>query len=137
MAEESLVKEVLSEQMIAVGHELVLRLDRAGFPLAGALWIFDPENNEWRLLLASPSVRTEGPRAAYSRVAEVLQDLRSALSLEDVTIVDTDDTRIRLLSSVYPSDQNIEGRRFKRGAIGGHLIDDAYIYRLHPVAPAA
>ena len=137
MAEESLVKEALTEQMIAAGSDLTRALDHSGWPLAGALWLFDPENNEWRLLLASISVRAEGPRAAYSRIAGVLRELSSPLSLENITVVDPDDTRIRLLASVYPSNQNIEGRRFKRSAIAGHVIDDAYIYRLGPMAPAA
>ena len=137
MAEEPLVKEALTEQMIAAGSELTRALDRAGWLLAGALWIFDPENNEWQLVLASPMVRGEGPRAAYARVAEALRALKSPLPLENIAVVDPDDSRIRLLASVYPSNQDIEGRRFTRGAISGHVIDDAYIYRLHPVAPAA
>jgi hypothetical protein len=137
MAEEPLVKEALTEQMISAGSELTRALDRAGWPLAGALWLFDPENNEWQLLLASTSVRGEGPRAAYARVAEALRSLNSPLPLESIAVVDPADTRIRLLASVYPSNLNVEGRRFSRSAIGGHVIDDAYIYRLHPVAPAA
>src|SRR5947207_10626036 len=137
MAEEPLVKEALTEQMIAAGSDLVRALDRAGWPLAGALWLFDPEDNEWQLLLASPLLRAEGPRSVYIQIAKTLRSSNSPVPLENITVVDPDDTRIHLLASVYSSHQNVEGRRFTRGAINGHFIDDAYIYRLHPIAPAA
>ena len=137
MAEEPLVKEVLTEHMIAAGAELTTELDRAKWPVVAALWLFDADNNEWRLLLASPSVRLAGPRAAYAQVASTLRNLRTPLPLESVTVVEPEDSRIRLLTSAYQSNRNLEGHRFFRGAIGGHVIDDAYIYRLLPVAPAA
>lgn len=137
MAEELLVKEVLTDEMVAAGFALTRALDRSGWPLVGALWLFDSENHEWRLVLASPLVREEGPRAAYERVAEALRAMKTPLPLESVAVVNPDDQRVRLLASVYASNQDVEGRRFTRSAIGGHFIDDAYIYRLHPVAPAA
>ena len=137
MAEEPLVKEVLTEQMIVAGSDLVRALDRAGWLLAGALWLFDPENNEWQMLLASPLLRAEGPRSVYAHIAKILRASNSSVPLENITVVDPDDIRIHLLASVYSSYQDVEGRRFTRGAINGHFIDDAYIYRLNPIAPAA
>jgi hypothetical protein len=138
MAEETLVKEVLTDAMISAGADLTRQLDRSHWPVVGALWLYEPEINEWRLLLASPVVGSEGPLAAYRRVNAALETLLgSRLSLEDISVVSPEDPRVRALASAYQTGSEIEGRRVFRSAVNGHYIDDAYVYRLLPIAPAA
>ena len=140
MAEETLVKEVLTDQLIAAGAEFTRKLEGRTWPVVASMWLYDPEINEWRLVIASPRVSSDGPLAAYREVSAALQSGGGSLlplSLEDISVVSSEDSRIRALASAYPTGVDIEGRRIFRGAINGHYIDDAYIYRLPPVAPAA
>jgi hypothetical protein len=137
MAEETLVKEVLTDQLIAAGADLTRQLVRSDWPVVGSLWLYEPEINEWRLLIVSPSVDSEGPLAAYRRVSAALQSGESRLSLDNISVVSPEDPRVRALASAHQTGFEIEGRRVSRSAINGFYIDDAYVYRLLPVAPAA
>lgn len=137
MAEETVVKEALTDEMIAAGAELTRTLDRARWPIVAALWLFESENNHWRLLLASPSVDEEGPRESYKHVSEALRALHPAVPLESVKVVPSDDPIVSVFRSAYRTAASVEGRRLFRSAINGHFVDDAYVYRLMPVAPAA
>ena len=68
MAEDTLVKEQLTDAMVEAGAELTLRLDETGLAPTAALWLFVPDMNEWRLLFASPDVSKHGPRKVYEQV---------------------------------------------------------------------
>jgi hypothetical protein len=137
MADETMVKETLSEEMIAAGAELTKSLDRARWPVVAAFWLFESETNHWRLVLASPAVSEEGPREAYRHVSEALHATRPALPLESVSVVPSDHPIVRAFRSAYGTGRGLEGRRVFRSAIDGHFVDDAYVYRVLPVAPAA
>jgi hypothetical protein len=136
MAETILVKEVLTDQMIAAGADLIKQLDRSGWPVVGSLWLYDPEMNEWRLLIVSPSVKDDGPLAAYQRINAQLESV-AHLSWEPISVVSPDDRRVRALASAYKTGPDLQGRRVHRTAVNGYYVDDAYVYRLPPVAPAA
>lgn len=137
MAEETLVKEALTEDMIVAGADLTRSLDRAHWPVAASLWSFVPETNQWRLILASSAVAEEGPLAAYRHVSQALRSSASKLSLDSVSVVAPTDSLVKVLTSAYRTDSGLEGRRVFRTAINGHFVDDAYVYRLPSVAPAA
>ena len=137
MAEEILVKEALTGEMIAAGADLTRQLDRTDWPVVGALWFYLHENNAWRLLIVSPTVTSEGALAGYRRVHETLKSFDTPLSLEDLSVVAPEDWRVRTLASAYATGPEIGGRRVSRTAINGQFIDDAFVYRLQPVAPAA
>ncbi|MDP9194286.1 MAG: hypothetical protein M3P06_21530 [Acidobacteriota bacterium] len=137
MVEEILVKEALTERMIDAGAELTTSLDRAQWPVVASFWLFEPENNQWQLDLASPRVLEEGPLAAYRQIHEVLRTTSSPLPLESIAFVTPGDALVQAFRSVYRTNRDLEGRRAFRGAINGRFIDDAYLYRVMPVAPAA
>ncbi len=137
MAEEILVKEALTERMIDAGAELTTSLDRAQWPVAASFWLFDQENNQWRLVLASPRVLDEGPLASYRHIHGVLRATSSPLPLESIAVVSPDDALVQAFRSVYRTNGDLERRRAFRGAINGRFIDDAYLYRVLPIAPAA
>lgn len=138
MAEETLVKENLTDEMIETGAELTKALDRSGWPIVAALWLFDADINQWRMVLASPAVEETGPLAAYVKVGALLEELNRTLPLSGLSVVTPNDPTIRALSSsAYARGTETEGRRVHRTAVNGRFVDDAYLYRLVPVAPAA
>ena len=130
MAEDAIVKEQLTDEMIEAGARLTAQLDEAGVPIVAALWLFQPEINEWRLLFASPEVRTQGPRAVYAKVREAVDSVAGPrLPLSNIGLMDTEDELVRQLNKAMQTGPGIARIRFSRNVIEGHFIDDALIYR--------
>ncbi len=128
MAEETLVKEALTDEMIQAGSALLANLDRSRFSVDAALWLYLTEGNQWRLLLATPEVHLDGPRKAYKRLIQALRKSAVDVSPVDIAVVDSRDGFIQLLRTAI-SVQGGSGVRFSRNTINGQFIEDAYIYR--------
>ena len=75
MVEDTLVKEILTEDMLQTGGALIQGLDEAGLKVAAACRLYVPEANRWRLIIASPEVGTRGPKSVYQKVQAVLARL--------------------------------------------------------------
>ena len=133
MATETVVKQGLSDEMISAGAELTRRLDETRFIVSASFWFYMHETNGWRLVIATPEVRTNGPRWAYKRVQSVISkmpDTRSKISLKNITVVDSNDPLIKLLKVGIKTGSGISDIRFTENVINGTLIEDAYIYRM-------
>lgn len=129
MAENAMVKEQLTDEMIDAGARLTAKLDEAGVPIKAALWLFLPEINEWRLYFASPEVRTLGPRSVYDKVREAVEGADGPrLLLSNIGVIDTEDDLVRLLKAIQTG-PGIARIRFSKNVLDGHFIDDALIYR--------
>jgi hypothetical protein len=129
MAEEVLVKEYLSPEMISSGRSLIARLDETGWRPTSAFWLFDADQNRWQLVLSSPDVEQHGSRPGYEAVSRILSaDESLALSLTDISIWPAHKKIVKLLPLAI-SVKGGPGVRFTRSAINGHYIEDAFIYR--------
>lgn len=133
MVENVLVKEILTESMIKAGAELTRILDQMNWPLTASLWFYFAEEKQWKLLISSPLVATEGPKRAYQRVQEALgnfpQDMPK-IDLQDVAVTDASYPLISLMKVAIRTGGGISGIRFSRNVINGQVVEDAYIYRL-------
>lgn len=133
MVEEMVVKEVLTEQMIEAGKELLEAIDEGQqIDVSSALWLYYPANNTWQLVLASPLVSIVGPRQVYKIILATLADLQGkqfGLTLDDIRVVPSDDPLILKFKMGLGRDE-IRNLRFARNAIGGQYIEDAYIYKV-------
>jgi len=139
MAEETLVKDVLTDAMIKAGADLTLRLDRVEWPVIASFWLYLPEVNNWRLVLASPVVTLSGPRHAYQSVQTALgalADITTGLTLSDIEVVEPRHYLVTSLRSAVDTGPTISGMRLTRTMINGQFIHDAYIYRMSDRAPA-
>ena len=133
MAEEVVVKKMLSEEMVESGAELTCLLDQAHLVVSASLWLYIPESNIWRLIIASPEVRTYGPKKVYQKIQPVLSQIleeKPSIGLKDISLVENDDPLIALLRVATRTGDGISGIRFSRNTINGHFIEDAYIYRM-------
>jgi len=138
MAEETLVKETLTDSMIKEGAALTQQLDVVGWPLSASFWLFDPEENEWKLFLASPTVTVVGPKAAYDAVSQALTALDEHFtSLKHIKVVDPGHPVVGLLALAIQTGPVIAGIRFSKNTINGRFIDDAYLYRIAATPLAA
>jgi hypothetical protein len=133
MADQVVVTESLTEQMVQAGAELLRTLDAQGEVVTAALWIFDESSGAWRFLLASPAVSSAGPKEVYRKVQSTLNSLGNGchIALGDISVVPTTDSLITLLrSAIRTGAQDVAGIRFSRNAINGRIIEDSFIYRL-------
>ena len=127
-----MVKEQLTDAMIDAGAELIRELDENGVPVTTALWLFDPEVNEWRLHLASPEVGTKGPIQMYTKVQHAMSrlgDTVSAVPFFAIRVFDANDELARQLRTAIRTGPALSRIRFKRQVADDHFIEDALIYR--------
>lgn len=138
MAQDSVVKEQLTEPMIRAGAELTRKLDELRWPLLASLWLYISESNQWKLILASPLVASDGPKKSYETIQDALATIQAAegaVSLSDIGVMEPENSLITLLRVAIRTDPTVGGIRFTRNVINGHFIEDAYIYRMSDTPP--
>ena len=107
MAENTVVKEQLTDAMIKAGAELTRKLDEGENPPTAALWFFDPEINEWRLLFAAPDVASLGRVNVYRRIRHALEQLgdkASAIPFSMISLLDSYAELLQVLRSTVRAD---------------------------------
>lgn len=132
MAQDLLVGEQLSSDMIESGARLVAALDKLNVVVKGAFWLLMQEH-VWRLFVASPEARTVGPKALYRKIRSANSKVASpasTVSTADISVIDDKAPLYGLLRSTIQTGPGISGIRFSRNVINGQLIEDAYLYRL-------
>jgi hypothetical protein len=127
-----MVEENLTKELIDAGAELVRRLDERGLTPDAAFWLYSPEEQTWKLLLAEPKLAKEGPKSAYSKVQKILEtyaDELGSLKLNDLVLEKPDARIVELIRKAVRTGRGISGIRFRNNVVEGTLIDDAYVYR--------
>jgi len=132
MADEALVMTISGgrqQPLIDEGASLLRLLDGSGIPITAAFWLFDPESQTWKYVLASPSVMTEGPLNVYKTIQTYVA--QAGLTLQDIAVVSPHDPLVDVLRAAVPtSPTSISRIRFTANTINNVYIDDAYIYRV-------
>jgi hypothetical protein len=131
MAEDTVVKEVLTKEMIDAGEGLVRELDNRHWPVEDAFWLYDSDRSRWELIIASPNVDVDGPLLSYALIRDSLQQVpqaSDAMTYFDVAVRSPTDRLIEAIGRERNTGPGIHRRRF-RGAVGGQYIDDALVYR--------
>lgn len=138
MAEETVVKEALNEEMKCLGASLTRGLDEAGWPIVAAFWYFESDENQWMLMLSSPRVTLDGGGESYMAVIDALDALRlSRSNVNHIRVVAPDHPVVRALMSRIQTGWTITAIPFSRQAIDRSIIEDAYIYRVTSESAAA
>jgi len=126
-----MVKTELVEQDIRNGTLLLRELDAAGFQVTAALWFYNEDDEEWRYIIASPSVDRHGPEYAYSFVQNIIKTkLFDQLTLRRISMISPKNQLVKLLKNAIHIENGDSGLRFTRNTINGTFIEDAYIYRM-------
>lgn len=140
MAEDPVVvKDSLTDAMIKAGADLIRRLDEVEWPVVASFWLYVPELNSWKLLLASPVVALSGPRRAYEAIQMALSTVperQAQLALSNIEVVEPSHYLVKLLRTAINTGPTINGIRFTSNVINGQFIHDAYIYRMSDRAPS-
>ena len=128
-----MVETTLTKEMIETGATLVRKLDERGLQPDAALWLYSPDLEQWKLVIAEVKVGKKGPKEVYRQIQKILTesaDEIAELSLDDVALAKPDAPIIALLRAAIRTGPGISGIRFKNNVINGTLIEDAYISRL-------
>jgi hypothetical protein len=105
MAEEVLVKEQLTRDMIEAGDELTKRLrSDKDFDLLCSLWLYTSEFNRWQLVVATPIVDNSGPIHAYRLIEGIVGDdwPYPDVPLYEISILRSNHSLVRALHSLGP-----------------------------------
>lgn len=132
MAENTVVKEQLTDDMIEAGAQLTQKLDELGMQIPVAMWFFLTDINEWRLLFASPQLSSEGPQEVYKKIEEARKTLGAraeGLPLSEIGLIDTNNQLVQLLRVALRTGPGVSRIRFSKNVVNGQFIDDALIYR--------
>ncbi|MBO1515503.1 hypothetical protein [Metabacillus bambusae] len=129
-------KTTLVEKDFAEGAILIKELDKAHINVHSAFWLYNTEEDNWRLVIASKVADFSSPRRAYSQIKRVLKRLESIgdsidFSLENISVISPNHQLIKILSTVVTTGPDqISGMRVTRNRIGNSYIEDAFIYRI-------
>jgi hypothetical protein len=133
MAQDILVGDQLTEDMITVGEHVVSALDKLNVLVVGAFWLLLPDQHVWRLVIASPEVRALGPKAFYRKVTAALKRIPQSvqpISTNDITVLEDNNQLIKLLKALVKTGPTISKIRMSRNVVNGHLIEDVLLYRM-------
>jgi hypothetical protein len=130
MAEEILLKEILSTEQIAAGEELLRRLDHAEADIIAAYWVYIPAVAEWHLEFVSPQVEKGGPLEFYGKVNYLLSTPSKIdhLVFNTIMVLGPTYSFYKLLQAALKSEKDLSGVRLNRVLVGSELMD-FYIYR--------
>lgn len=113
------------------GSELVQALDRSALSISVALWLYSPEYEDWRFVLASRRLDAAEPSEAYGLVHDALA--AAGISLErtpPLLILKMSDPFIRALRRIFAKTKSVEGMRLGGQLIGDRFVEDALVYRI-------
>jgi len=124
---------MLTDSMIKAGAALIKKLDERGESPDTAFWIYFPDIQQWKLMLAEVKLGEIGPKELYKKIQDTISANNSEigkLSLDDVALAKPDAPIVALLRTAIRTGLGISGIRFTNNVINGTVIEDAYIYRL-------
>jgi hypothetical protein len=136
-----MVKTSLVEADLIAGWRLLLRLHTPPnlelFRVKAALWLYYPESEEWRLVIATPLVDEKGPLNTYARLQVVLQrsllEIQPAdLYLQNIAVIGASDPLVKPLRRAMNSAPKVSYVRLNRSSVGRIYVEDAYLYRVPP-----
>lgn len=134
MAKELFINQWFSEEMRLAGERLVKRLQEAGAQVASAFWLLNTETQLWELVIASPLVQTEGPRAYYKRIDDINNQADSneeVIEIHDIRVSGADHPIINAIKNSVLGKAVLGNNRLGRNRIGNIYIEDMYLYTMN------
>lgn len=124
-------KTILVEKTIKEGKNLIEKLDEQDFNVVAAFWFYLADVKTWRLIIATPFAKNNGPIKSYTLIQKALAELKlTEIALSNISVVNPENVVVKLLSIAIKTGPGISGIRFSRNTINGIFIEDVYIYRL-------
>jgi len=125
------VKKQLVSMKVSEGGRLLQALDSSEYPVNSALW-FLSEDEEWRLILATPLVDSEGPRSAYENLQRFLSTSSPDydITLEEVSLLSPRHALFEVFRRAIVTGPGVSEIRFTESSVDNLFIEDALVYRI-------
>ncbi len=123
--------ELLVDEDIRLGRDVVEALEKADFPHRAALWYFAPEFDDWRLVIATPLVEEIGSPRAYKRLSSILKKHETAWEFPSdwIWLVDPDFPALDAIARRLHLGRKRE-LRYSPTRIAGLRTSEAIVYHL-------
>jgi hypothetical protein len=113
------------------GAEVLKALDSANLQVKVALWLFSPDHQDWRMVVASRRLDAVGPGEDYGLINEALDKAGFPLERKpSIMVLRIDDPFIRDLRRLFSKAKSVEGMRLGLQTIGNWFVEDAFVYRI-------
>lgn len=132
MAENTVVKEYLTDAMIEGGAEFTSRLDETALTATAAYWFFDTEINEWLFMVVSPEISTKGPRWVYEQIYKALAKMgpkANVFPFAGIRILEPRADLPRALSATFHTGPEVRRIRLHKEVVDNRYVEDALVYR--------
>lgn len=121
---------ILVKEDIEAGRNFLAELDAAGERVSAAFWLYDSEENEWKLVLARES-SAKSAVDDYLVVVRLLNKnpaIKERLTNSDIRLKRPNDPLVTGLSRRMPGVTPAQVQRWA-GPVNGVMLDDVVIYR--------
>ena len=116
---------------VEAGRLLIQELDRE-LAIPAALWLYLPEIDRWRLMLAVEEVDSLGPRTVYAQINRAISRMSEsdAPPLDDITVVSPRDKLIEVIGTVLKTGRGLGQMSITGSSFNNTYVEDALIYRM-------
>lgn len=132
MVEDVLVGErTLSAEEIAVGEQLLNKLDSVNLRVVAAYWIYTEQTDFWRLELVTPEVDLRGPLEVYKMIHDVASEpihWACYLQLNLLNVLGLKYSFYKKMLEAIRTEEPLVNIRLSKLVVGAELTD-LYIYR--------
>lgn len=116
---------------IETGEEVLRALDQADLTIKVALWLFSPDHEDWRLVIASRKLDEAGPLGGYRLVRLALDAAGFPLEKEPtVWIRRMNEPFIRDVRRMFSKREYPYGARLGGYTLGDKFIEGGFVYRV-------
>jgi hypothetical protein len=112
----------------AAARIVIEGLERRGIPVDVAAWLQDDESGAWQLLISSPYAESADPRIVIQAILDILK--AAGLELDNFLVAGPHDTRIRDLTRLIRTGDEIQVLRLQGLELGGRFFRSSRIYRV-------
>ncbi len=131
MADEVLVKDPLTAEMIAGGEELTNRLVEAGWSVVAAFWLFSTESVRWNLAFGIGEVPERGSLEVYSAIqADLAARPLSGVAFSEIMVLQPRHPLVERLHDYAAKSGDTSPIRIKQAVIDSTFIEDVLVYRV-------
>ncbi len=135
MAEEILVRESLSKLKLDLGKKLLIELDKSRFEIPIALWLYEVESSEWRLILYIRNYDHLDVKGLYGKIDSLLRGLESNESEINIWNITLTNERHPYISPIIELVKNTKvklgNNKLRKTVISGVYYEDGFLYRVN------
>lgn len=121
---------ILVDTLYDKGKKLIEELDKKGLKFPIALWVNDPERDDWRLVFGITKLNLSGSKEIFKNIHQVILKHHIELSLNNITLEDYSSPFCQSLKHFIKTGLGLGKLTFTGNYINGQRFPDSIIYRV-------